>query len=131
MDHIEIHSRPNILHAPEFFAHPHRVPIFQSITMKLFDKLHNKYLQKVKKFYGYKILPRRVIQKNLLGGGANLSPNQNRVKLYKLTGLEAFSHLPSFSRVGICFGKRSQNMNLIASVTKKSFVFDQDDMIKD
>ena len=28
MDHIEIHSRPNILHAPEFFAHPHRVPIF-------------------------------------------------------------------------------------------------------
>ena len=28
MDHIEIHSRPNILRAPEFFAHPHRVPIF-------------------------------------------------------------------------------------------------------
>ena len=29
MDHIEVHSRPNILHAPEFCAHPHRVPIFK------------------------------------------------------------------------------------------------------
>ena len=28
MDDTEIHSLPNILHAPEFFAHPHKVPIF-------------------------------------------------------------------------------------------------------
>ena len=28
MDKTEIHSRPNILHAPEFFARPHEVPTF-------------------------------------------------------------------------------------------------------
>ena len=28
MESTEIHSRPNILHPPEFFAHPNRVPIF-------------------------------------------------------------------------------------------------------
>ena len=28
--------------------------------MKLFEKLHNKYLQKVKEFHGYKLLPGRV-----------------------------------------------------------------------
>ena len=37
MDHIKIHSRPNILHAPEFFAHPHRVPIFFLIELLVFS----------------------------------------------------------------------------------------------
>ena len=36
--------------------------------MKLSEKLHNRLLQKVKKFHGYKIFLKRVI-KNLLGGG--------------------------------------------------------------
>ena len=40
MDHIEIHSRPNILHAPEFFAHPHRVPIFLYIQIKIYNINH-------------------------------------------------------------------------------------------
>ena len=43
MDHTEIHSRPHILHPPEFFAHLHRVPIFSTpvwIAHNVFLCLH-------------------------------------------------------------------------------------------
>ena len=39
-------------------------------------------MQKVKKFHGYEYLSSRVINKKLLGGGANLPPNENRVNIF-------------------------------------------------
>ena len=40
MENTEIHSRPNILHPPEFFAHPHRVPIFIGAYRKAYGTQH-------------------------------------------------------------------------------------------
>ena len=49
MDHIEIHSRPTILHAPEFFAHPHRVPIFLKKEEKHCNSENTEYFRKVQR----------------------------------------------------------------------------------
>ena len=64
-------------------------------------------MQKVKEFHGYKILPRRVIKKNLLGGGKFAPPNQNRVNslLPKIDELRLIAKNSNAAIIGITESK--------------------------